>query len=173
VTILRIGQLISEHLFLGLLLLGPVALKLTSTGYRFMRYYTHEETYRRKGPPELWLRLLAPAVVLTTVVVFGTGIWLLAVGPADREPAFLLHKFSFFAWLAATGLHVLGHLPQMPRSLRMADLDGTALGGRQAGRGARALAVTGVIVAGVVLAIALIPDYAAWTAPGLPHHHPG
>jgi len=37
VTIVRIGQLIWLHLFLGLLLLGPVALKLGSAGYRFIR----------------------------------------------------------------------------------------------------------------------------------------
>jgi hypothetical protein len=32
VTILRIGQLISVHLFVGLLLIGPVGLKMASTG---------------------------------------------------------------------------------------------------------------------------------------------
>ena len=41
-TILRIHQLISVHLFVGLLLLGPVAVKMGSTGYRFLRYYTHD-----------------------------------------------------------------------------------------------------------------------------------
>ncbi len=35
VTILRIGQLTWLHFFLGLLLIGPVMLKLASTGYRF------------------------------------------------------------------------------------------------------------------------------------------
>src|SRR5436190_23186512 len=34
-TIVRIGQLLWLHLFLGLVLIGPVALKLASTGYRF------------------------------------------------------------------------------------------------------------------------------------------
>ena len=52
VTILRIGQLISVHLFVGFLLVGPVSLKLASTGYRFVRYYSGERTYRRKRPPE-------------------------------------------------------------------------------------------------------------------------
>ncbi len=42
VTILRIGPLISEHLFIGLMLIPPIALKLASTGYRFMRYYTSD-----------------------------------------------------------------------------------------------------------------------------------
>lgn len=39
-TIVFIGQLLAEHLFLGFLLLGPMALKMASTGYRFIRYYS-------------------------------------------------------------------------------------------------------------------------------------
>ena len=74
VTILRIGQLISVHLFLGLVLIGPVGLKMGSTGYRFARYYAHTPAYRRKGPPETWLRMVASAVVLSTVVVFVSGV---------------------------------------------------------------------------------------------------
>jgi len=49
VTIIRIGQLLWLHLFLGLVLLGPVALKLGSTGYRFARYYTSDPAYREKS----------------------------------------------------------------------------------------------------------------------------
>lgn len=164
ITILRIGQLISEHLFIGLLLLGPIGLKMASTGYRFVRYYRHDAEYVRRGPPELWLRLLGPAVVLTTLGVFATGVWLLIVGPAQRDPGLLLHKITFFVWLAATGLHVLGHLAQLPRAMRAQSLDETGLGGRQAGQAGRVLALTGAIVAGLVLAIALIPDFASWTS---------
>jgi hypothetical protein len=42
VTIVGIGQLLNVHLFLGMLLIGPVALKMGSTGYRFVRYYMAE-----------------------------------------------------------------------------------------------------------------------------------
>jgi hypothetical protein len=172
VTIVFIGRLLSEHLFLGLLLLGPIALKLASTGYRFIRYYTHEQEYVRRGPPEMWLRVLGPAVVLSTVAVFATGVWLLIVGPEHRDPALLLHKVTFFLWLGATGLHVLGHLLQMPAALRARDLDGTGVGGHQAGAAGRILAVVGAVVAGVVLAIALIPDFSIWTAHvAVLHHH--
>ncbi|HEY2007268.1 MAG TPA: hypothetical protein VGG87_12495 [Solirubrobacteraceae bacterium] len=174
VTIVFIGGLLSEHLFLGLLLLGPVALKMASTGYRFMRYYTHDREYVRRGPPELWLRVLGPFVVLSTVAVFATGVWLLIVGPEHRDPALLLHKVTFFVWLAATGLHVLGHLLQMPAALRATSLDGTGPGGHQAGAAGRILALTGAVVGGAVLAIALIPDFSIWTAHlSLLHHHHG
>src|ERR1700712_1652757 len=46
VTIIRIGQLMWLPLFLGLVLIGPVALKLGSPGYRFARYYPHNPAYR-------------------------------------------------------------------------------------------------------------------------------
>jgi hypothetical protein len=60
ITILRIGQLIWLHLFLGLVLLGPLTLKMASVSYRFVRYYARAPAYREKGPPEPVLRLIAP-----------------------------------------------------------------------------------------------------------------
>ena len=45
-----------------------------STAYRFVRYYTHDEPYLRRGLPPTVLRFLAPGVVLTTLALFGTGI---------------------------------------------------------------------------------------------------
>src|ERR1700686_701871 len=48
VTIIQIKQLLWLHLFLGMLLIGPLALKLGSTGYRFARYYTGSPTYRHE-----------------------------------------------------------------------------------------------------------------------------
>ncbi|MFZ0042194.1 MAG: hypothetical protein WAK93_12870, partial [Solirubrobacteraceae bacterium] len=118
VTIIRIGQLLWLHLFLGLLLIGPVALKLASTGYRFFRYYTSDAAYRRKGPPAPALRVLGPIVVLTTAAVFATGVLLLILGPSSRQPWVLIHKVSFIAWIVFTVLHVLGHLPEIGRYLR-------------------------------------------------------
>lgn len=172
ITILLIGQLTWLHFFLGLLLIGPVALKLASTGYRFTRYYTHSPAYRRRGAPETWLRLLAPLVILSTVVVFVSGVVLMYDGPAHRDPVLLIHKASFFVWAAATALHVLGHLLGLPAALRAASLDrGSPRGGQTGGIG-RAIALTGAIVGGAVLAIALIPDFSIWTAHlSLLHHH--
>src|SRR5438552_12957865 len=98
VTILSIRQLLSWHIVVGMLLIGPVLLKLASTGYRFVRYYTGNAEYRRKGPPELILRLIAPVVVLSTTGVLATGVVLLIVGPQHRDPWLLLHKVSFILW---------------------------------------------------------------------------
>ena len=52
------------------MLLGPLAVKMASTGYRFVRYYTHGPAYRSKGPPQPLMRAIAPMVVASMVVVF-------------------------------------------------------------------------------------------------------
>ena len=160
VTIIRIDQLLWLHLFVGLLLIGPVTLKMASTGYPFARYYTHDPAYRRKGPPEILLRLIAPIIVLTTVVVFASGVVLLFVGPADRGQLVLIHKVSFIVWGVFTALHALGHLQRLPTSLRAARRANPSLPGQQSGTAGRWIAIAGALVGGLVLAVVLIPDFA-------------
>lgn len=175
-TILRIGQLLSVHLFVGMLLVPPVLLKLSSTGYRFFRYYTGNPSYREKGPPELALRVIAPMVVLSTLVVFVSGVVLLFAGASARATWFPIHKDSFFVWGAFTAVHVLGHLPSMPAVLR-ADYSRhpdyyDEAGGDVTGRAGRVLALSSALVAGVVLAILVIPEFGPWlNDTGLFHHH--
>jgi len=169
-TIPQLSQFIWLHLFVGMLLIGPVALKMTSTGYRFIRYYAGNATYRSKGPPQLILRLIGPVVVLTTVAVFVTGVVLLFLGPQHRDPWLMLHKVSFIVWVVFMSLHVLGHLPAVARALGLAGRE-SALSAAPGAAG-RWIALSGALVAGVVLAIVLIPDFAVWTAHGvLVHHH--
>ncbi|HSZ14657.1 MAG TPA: hypothetical protein VK790_11555 [Solirubrobacteraceae bacterium] len=172
VTIIRIGGLLSEHLFIGMLLVPPVLLKMASTGYRFARYYTANPAYRRKGPPELALRALAPMVVLSTVVVFASGVALLFAGPSSRSTLFPIHKLSFFAWLAFMALHVLGHLPGMPAVLRADYGRSAGISSDVTGRAGRMLALGGALVAGVVLAVLVIPEFGPWVHnAGIFHHH--
>ncbi len=118
-TIPQLRQFVTVHLFVGMLLIGPVLLKMASTGYRFVRYYTGNVEYRRKGPPELVLRVIGPIVVLTTVAVFATGVVLLILGPSHRNPWVELHKVTFIVWVVFMSLHVLMHLPAVARALGM------------------------------------------------------
>lgn len=171
ITILRIHQLIWLHLFLGLVLIGPITIKMASTGYRFARYYTRNPAYRSKGPPEPLMRMTAPIVVGSTVVVFATGILLLIAGPSGRGQYLFLHKASFVIWLGATAVHVLGHLVDLRRSL-LPTHEPSGLSGSSPGTAGRWIALAGALVGGVVLAIALIPQFAPWTAQAaLLHHH--
>lgn len=160
-TIPFIGPLLGPHIFIGMLLIPPVGLKLGSTGYRFLRYYTDSPAYRRKGPPALPMRVLALGVVLTTVALFGTGVALLLIGPGDG-PVKFLHKAGFIAWFALMALHVLGHILEVPR---LAAPDWRASGGREAalaGSGLRVMLLTASLAAGLVLALATISLAGPW-----------
>jgi hypothetical protein len=172
ITILRIHQLIWLHLFLGLVLIGPITIKMASTGYRFARYYTRNAAYRSKGPPEPLMRMTAPIVVASTVVVFATGILLLIAGPSGRGQYLFLHKASFVIWLGATAVHVLGHLVDLRRSL-LPTHEPSGLSGSSPGTAGRWIALAGALVGGVVLAIALIPQFAPWTVHAAFLHHHG
>lgn len=158
VTILSIRQLLTPHIFIGMLLIPPVALKLGSTGWRFMRYYRGASEYRRKGPPLLPLRLLAPVVVASTVAVFATGIALLIVGPGGGI-VLGLHKASFVVWLVATGIHVLAYLTRVPR---LAAADWRSRAPRLDGTFGRRLLLAGMIVGGAVLAVTTIRYASPW-----------
>jgi hypothetical protein len=161
VTIVLLRPLFSAHVFIGMLLIPPVALKLGSTGWRFVRYYRRDPEYRRKGPPLLPLRLLAPLVVASTVGVFGTGVALLVVGPGGGI-VLGLHKASFAVWLVATGAHVLAYLARVP-ALAASDWR-SARGGEAAvgGSFARRLVLAGTLVAGAILAIVTLRYAQPW-----------
>jgi hypothetical protein len=173
ITIPQLREFVSVHLFVGMLLIGPVLLKMASTGYRFARYYTGNIEYRRKGPPELVLRVIGPIVVLSTVAVLATGVVLLILGPSHRDPWVELHKLTFIVWVAFMSLHVLLHLPAVARALGIGRKGREQLAGAAPGAAGRWIAIAGALVAGLVLAIVLIPDFAAWTAHGafLHRHH--
>jgi len=176
-TILQLGQLLTLHFFIGMMLIGPVALKAGSTIYRFFRYYTGHPEYRRKGPPAPLLRLLGPFVVLLTACVLGTGVMLAFTGPS-RSTWLFLHKASFALWFCVMAVHVLAYVPRIPRLLA-AEARGIAFpeggggydgSGRQAsraavflgGRGTRVALLIGSLLAGLVIAMLTVHLAGPW-----------
>ena len=157
VTLIDVRGLITWHIFIGILLVPPILLKLASTSWRFVRYYTGSTDYRRAGPPLMPLRLLAPIVVASTAVLFGTGVALAVLGPKERGLVGL-HKASFVVWVIAMGVHVLGHLVELPR-LTAADWLGRDA--RAASRARRWLLVL-VVAGGAVLAVSMLHLAAPW-----------
>jgi hypothetical protein len=163
VTILSIRPLLSAHIVIGLLLIPPVALKLLSTGYRFLRYYTGDASYVVKGPPHLLMRVLAPLLVLTTVTVLGTGVGMLAVGPRNGRDLLLgLHKTSFVLWFFLMSVHVLVYAPRLPRLV---------FSGRTLGR--RAALVASSVAAGALLAGATYSLAGPWLHRAHDHEREG
>ncbi|HEU5356511.1 MAG TPA: hypothetical protein VFU65_18710 [Actinocrinis sp.] len=166
VTILSLRSLLYWHYFIGLLLVGPVCVKIGSTFYRFVRYYTGQRDYVRKGPPAPLLRLLGPLVILTTLGVLGTGIALGFEKGASYHgiPILFLHKASFVLWAGVMTIHVLGYIWRLP-GLIGADMRSSPAYGAAVVVGGRGLrwAVTAVgLGGGVALAMAAAHLAGAW-----------
>lgn len=158
VTILSLTQLLTVHFFVGLLLTGPVALKIGSTGYRAYRYYTGAPAYRRHGVPALPLRLLGPMLVLLSTAVLATGITLGLLGRGELASQVLfLHKASFYLWLGVMGIHVLVHLWRLP-ALLGSELRRDAV----AGRGRRCGLLAASLVTGLLVALAGVHLVSGW-----------
>ena len=163
-TILSIGRLLTLHVFLGMLLLGPVTLKATSVLYRFARYYTHSEPYRRKGPPAPLLRVLGPVVMLLTACVFGSGIMLAVTGPGYNGPGndwLNIHRISFIAWAFFITIHVLAYVWRLPRLLAAEARTGRAME-VLGGRGTRLALLLASLLAGLVIALLTVHLAGNW-----------
>lgn len=161
ITLLNLDRLLGAHMFIGLVLIGPVALKLASTGYRFARYYGGAPVYVAKGPPHLALRALAPVLVAATALIFATGIWLLALGHRSDQ-VLMLHKVGFIVWSGVFALHFLAHLPRAARSLGGAWSTTASQRTRTPGREVTALLAATSLCAGLALALALLSHIGAW-----------
>jgi hypothetical protein len=158
-TVVSMRGLVGLHMFIGLALIPPVLLKLASTGYRFVRYYTGSRPYRAKGPPLLPLRVMAPVLVAATIAVLLTGVLLLAAGHKSGT-VLQLHKISFIVFGVVFAAHFLTYLPRVLRSLR-ADW-GAARRRAVPGTGLRGMLVAAAVGGGAALALSLLPAINAW-----------
>jgi len=156
-TLIAIRPLVSAHVFLGMLLLPLVGVKIASTGYRFLRYYTGHREYRADGPPHPFLRALGPVVVLATAALFASGVALVVLGP-EGGAVLGLHKASFVVWVAAMSAHVLAHVLRVPR-LAAADWRGEE---PLSGSSLRRWLLAGSLVAGLILAVATVHLAGPW-----------
>jgi hypothetical protein len=163
VTLLQLRQLVSVHVFVGVLLVPLVLLKTATTGYRFGHYYTGDRAYTRKGAPPLILRVTGPLVVLSTLLLFGTGLALLPLGRVGGHDLRGIHQKAFIVWIALMGVHVVGHLQE---TVRLSAADWRRRGGAPPVDGARARAVAlGVtLMVGLVLAIVSLGWVGDWSS---------
>lgn len=165
-------QFLSLHVFVGLVLVPLVLLKLGTTGWRFTRYYTRSAAYRLKGAPQLIMRLLAPILVASTVLLFGSGVAMGFLHGNSLSVARRVHGPSSVVWMLLVGVHVLVYLRRALVSTKE-DVDPAS---RAAVRGARArtLLLIAAIVAGVAVGVGTLPVQHHWLhLPGKHDHGEG
>jgi hypothetical protein len=156
VTTLLMGSLFGLHFFLGMLLIGPVCLKIGSTVWRFGRYYLGSKPYVRRGPPPMPQRIMGPLLVLTSAGVLGTGVMLAVTGPDLAWQK--LHQRLFYLWLIVVIVHVIHYVPKLPALLASHPAE-RAL--RAASR-ARWLLLGVSVIGGIILAVLTYHLRARW-----------
>jgi dienelactone hydrolase len=164
---LGVHTFMSLHVFVGLLLIPAVVLKLASTGWRFARYYSRSAAYRALGPPQTAMRLLAPFLVVATVVLLGSGVAMGFLHGSALGWARRLHGPASVVWIVLVGLHVLVYLR---RTFTKASEDADPAKRSVApGAGRRAYVVVAALLAGLALGAATVPAQHRWI--DLRRHH--
>lgn len=107
-----VSQLFTLHVFVGAVLIPLMAAKLIVVTYRFVQYYLERPDFREAGPPQIILRVMAPLLVISTIVMMVSGVMLMVVGP--RGPSIglwnIMHKASFVVWFFLMAIHVSAYL---------------------------------------------------------------
>lgn len=177
-TLFDVRGLISWHVALGALLIPPATMKTASTTWRMASYYLGRRPYREAGAPPLFMRLLGPLVVVSTLGLLATGVALVLLGEAvaRRSVATLLgfrvdwvtvHQGFFAVWAGAVGLHLLGRI--IP-ALRTTVMRGSAAGQAVPGRWARGLWFVTMVAAAAALAVVLVHADSSWASHGFGDH---
>ncbi|WP_436664385.1 hypothetical protein ACOALA_10305 [Alicyclobacillus acidoterrestris] len=156
----NLRALISIHIFVGVLLCGPLIVKLCSTAYRFVQYYTHSPSFAQKEAPNIWLRVLAPFLVVVTLMVFVSGFALAIVGPSHIGVILDIHAACVALWLPLLAVHVYAHIRKASHWIASDWNNQDQASGF--GRSARfSINIFGLIL-GALGAIAMIPVSAPW-----------
>jgi hypothetical protein len=150
---------LSLHVFVGVVLLPPIAVKLASTGWRFARYYSGNDAYRLHGPPRLLMRLLAPILILLTIVLFGSGVAMGVLHGSLLQTARQLHGPAAFLWTVVLGVHVLVYLPRAVRNIRGRSVPRMR---STVGRIRPELVAVSALCVGLVAALATLPGMHRW-----------
>jgi hypothetical protein len=152
-----VRRLLVPHIFIGLLLIPPILLKLASTSWRMVSYYRRAEEYVRRGPPHALLRfVVSPLLVMSTVVLFASGI--AAAWSGHRGLLLGLHKASFVVWAGTFGVHFLAHVVKLPQLVAFDWWKRDRLGGRRL----RQYLLAATLVVGLVAASAAFPLAHHW-----------
>lgn len=156
------------HFFVGFLLMPLIVIKLASVGYRFGAYYLRDAEYHEAGPPPWLARLLAPLLVASAVVLFGSGVEMWSFRNDLIGYWTQVHVLSAVAFTGALVLHVA---MRGPRAYREAATDLRASpDGAEAVRGG--VTRRSVLTAGAVVGLGVAVSTANWPLSSLSWLYP-
>jgi len=129
---------------------------------------------RPLSPPKkiaghLAINVLGPLVMVSTVILMGSGIALWLAGPQSRT-LFRIHQLTFVAWFALVVVHVASHLL---RATRLAAADSRDAGARRPvvrGASKRRRLVALSVVVGLAVGLAGRTVTTGWSHPYVAVH---
>jgi hypothetical protein len=164
-VVLGVKSVITLHVVIGLVLVGPVLLKLASVTYRMVSYYRGVSEYQQRGRPSVWRRLLGGALGGFFVLLLASGL-VLIVGPsAAHSAARSIHVVSACLVVVLLVAHLSIHLRTAAR-LASADVRPRS---RVRGASSRLIALLASLAIGGALALLLGGHGSTY----LHHYYPG
>ena len=117
-TVPIMSHAVAWHIAVGLIAVPLIVGKLTYSSMRFIGYYRGDERYLKAGVPWFPLRILAPFLVITTVLVIGSGVELDVAGPTSFSATFLApaHFLLSVVWFLLMAFHVAAYANRAARS---------------------------------------------------------
>lgn len=155
------------HFFVGFMLMPLIALKLASTGYRFLRYYSGNPDYHDAGPPRAVPRLIAPALIASAIILVASGVEMWSYQNQFRLPWTAIHNVAAFTFVSVVTLHIVLHVREAHRHAA-ADLAGIPPpASMQTGPPPGAMTRRALLGGGVVFGAALGMGASSWPLPAL------
>jgi hypothetical protein len=161
VTVAFLPEALILHIAIGSILGVLIIVKLILNAYRYLGYLKHDHDFRQAGTPRLIMRILSLPLVVTTIVVLGTGMAMVLTGPTAFATSFLATAHALFAiiWLGLLGYHTFGYWHRSARSTtreldRIRSKDTQAL--------ARLILAATTVIGAVTLMLLLLPLSNRW-----------
>jgi hypothetical protein len=164
-VVLGVKSVITLHVVIGLVLLGPALVKLASVTYRMVSYYRGVSEYRQRGKPAGGLRLLGGALAVLLLLLLASGLVLILGPNGAHSAARAIHVVTAYLIVLLLIAHLANHLLQ---AARLASADTRP---RTAIRGARSRWLTLLVslALGGVLALLLGGRSSTY----MQHYYPG
>ena len=196
VTILRLRSLLWVHLFVGMLLIGPIALKIGQHGLPLRALLHRRPALPPQGPAVRACCGCSPRSSSSRRSRCSPAVSRCCSSGHPRAGRCCRStRSASSSGSLVTSLHVLGHLPEVAAAVGLGaetaskvdvlgamgstdggdlsawEAPGAALTAR-AGRAGRGLSLAGALAGGAVLAVAVIPQFGPWLhASSFFHHH--
>lgn len=171
VSVPLVGELLTWHVVVGVILIPVMTAKIVVTSYRFALYYTKSLDFKKAGPPWMPLRVIGPLIVLSTVGLMVSGVVLMVIGPNSPSVNLWIftHRATFIAWSVFMSAHVASYV-RRAATVSWKDLKTLSVGDSLKSSDSWYRFI--IVIVTLAIGIGLATKFGQLTAPWLAHFAP-